>query len=128
MTLKRLLQMQVAYAIAGIIYNLVSYASLSLHGVALAPTAPVSGALVMGAYYLCLLPGSMGYVILYRILMAIAVVVIGYGGVAKHVMNYFSGLQGYSSTLAWALAILINGVGLVLNIMGAAGLFRKKEE
>jgi hypothetical protein len=128
MTLKRLLQMQVAYAIAGILYNVVSYATLSLHGIALAPTAPVTGALVMGAYYLCLLPGAMGYVTVYRILMAAAVVVLGYGGVAKHVMNYFTGLQGYSSTLAWALAIAINLTGLVLNVVGALGLFRKKAD
>ncbi|TAL32655.1 MAG: hypothetical protein EPN93_15845 [Spirochaetes bacterium] len=125
--MKSLLRLQVAYAITGILYNAASYATLQLHGFTLAPTAPITGALVMGAYYLCLLPGFMGYRTAYRVLMCFAIAVFGYGGIVVHILNYPGNLHLYASTAAWAAAIGINAAGLVLNFLGASGLFLKKE-
>jgi len=126
MSLKKLLVLQLVYALVGIGYNVVSFALVSMGGEPLSSTAPVTGAIALFAYGLCLIPGAMGYLIPYRILMVLSILVFGYGGIVKHLVNFFSDqLFLYSSTLAWVAAILINVYGLVLNVMAAAGWFKK---
>lgn len=126
MKLKKLLLLQCAYFIAGMIYNVWSYALLSSNGAPLAPTAPLMGGASMIIYALFLLPGVFGRITLYRVLMAVAILVMGYGGVVKHVINFFGKLSLYHSVAAWALAVGINLFGLVLNIIAATGRFDER--
>jgi hypothetical protein len=126
MTLTRLLTFQIIYALMGLGYNVVSY-FLALAGKEqLSATDPVTGAIVMVVYALFLVPGMLRYVIPYRILMVIAIVVFGYGGIYAHIANFIdSGFSLYSSPLAWVLAVGINVFGLVFNVIAALGWFRK---
>ena len=55
--------------------------------------------------------------------MAIAVVLMGYNGVLKHVLN-FNDLQLYQSVWTWLSAILVNSCGTALALIGACGLFQ----
>lgn len=111
----------------GIGYNVVSYYQVSSGGQQLSSTDPLTGGLVMFCYGLFLIPGFLRSVKIYRVLMIIAIIGIGYGGVVKHILNYFNDLTLYSSTVAWAFALGINLFGLVLNVMAAAGLYRIEE-
>ena len=61
--------------------------------------------------------------VIYRFLMAIAVVLMGYNGVLKHVLN-FNDLYLYKSVWTWLSAILINSSGTFLAMIGACGLFQ----
>ncbi len=126
MKLKNLLALQLAYFLAGMAYNVWSYVLLSSGGAPLAPTAPLMGGASMIVYALFLLPGVLRRITLYRVLMAVAILVMGYGGVVKHVINFFGKLSLYHSTTAWAFALGINLFGLVLNIMAAAGSFDER--
>jgi len=127
MTLRRLLCLQIIYALMGIGYNVVSYYQVSSGGQQLSSTDPLTGGLVMFCYGLFLIPGFLRSVKIYRVLMIIAIIGIGYGGVVKHILNYFNDLTLYSSTVAWAFALGINLFGLILNVMAAAGLYRIEE-
>jgi hypothetical protein len=115
----------VLYAVLGLAYNAASFYSSTVLKQALAPTNPVIGAATMVVYGLFLIPGFLGRITLYRILMVIAILVIGYGGVVTHIINIFTQPQVYSSIWAWAFALGINVFGLVLNIIAACGWFKK---
>ncbi len=124
LTLGLLLRLQVFYCLLGVGYNLVSLVLSKTGGSTLAPTNPVTGMIVMAVYGGCLAVGALGYARIYRILMGLCVLVLGYGGVVVHLLNYTTGRTFlYDSTLAWGLAVGINLFGLVLNFIGALGLF-----
>ena len=124
LTLRLLLRLQVFYCLLGVGYNLVSLVLSKTGGTALAPTNPVTGLIVMAVYGGCLAVGALGYARIYRVLMGLCVLVLGYGGVVVHLLNYTTGRTSlYDSTLAWGLAVGINLFGLVLNFIGALGLF-----
>jgi hypothetical protein len=124
MKLSDLLRLQVIYVILGILYNGVSLYLISQGGKGLAPTQPVMGTISMLVYALFLIPGYLRKRTLYRILMGVAILVIGWGGVVTHIINIFTQPQLYSSILSWALAVGINLFGLVLNIIAASGKFK----
>ena len=124
MKLKTLLFLQVAYFVLGVAYNVVSL-YLTLQGKpALAPTQPVLGMISMSIYALCLIPGFLRKIILYRVLMGLAIVWLGYGGIVTHIINIFTQPQVYASMLAWAGAVGINLFGLVLNVIAVLGKFK----
>ncbi|MBN1690324.1 MAG: hypothetical protein JW901_04825 [Dehalococcoidia bacterium] len=124
MKLKTLLLLQVIYFVLGILYNGVSLFLISQGEPGLAPTQPVMGTISMITYALFLIPGFLRKITLYRILMGVAIIVIGYGGVVTHIINIFTQPQLYSSIVSWALAVGINLFGLVLNIIAASGKFK----
>ena len=124
MTLKKLLILQVIYALLGVGYNVVSYLVVSGGGEPLSATVPVVGGAFMLGYGLCLTPGFLKKVIPYRILMAAAILVFGYGGVVKHILNAAGGhMDLYSSQLAFIVAVGINVFGLVWNVWTVSGRF-----
>jgi hypothetical protein len=125
MKLTTLLKLQVVYFILGVAFNCLSLYFTLTGRPALGPTQPVMGLISMVVYALFLIPGFMRKLVLYRILMAVAILVIGYGGVVTHIINIFTQPQLYSSVVAWAGAVGINLFGLVLNIIAALGLFKK---
>lgn len=125
MKLITMLRLQVIYFVLGILYNGLSFYLTSTGKPALAPTQPVLGAISMITYALFLIPGYLRKITLYRILMGIAVIVMGYGGVVKHIINIFTQPQIYSSIVAWAVAVGVNLFGLALNIIAVLGKFKK---
>jgi hypothetical protein len=125
MKLTTLLRLQVIYFVLGLLYNGLSLYLTSTGKPPLAPTQPVLGAISMIVYALFLIPGCLRKITLYRILMGVAILVMGYGGVVTHLINIFTQPQLYSSIAAWAAAVGINLFGLVLNIIAALGKFKK---
>jgi hypothetical protein len=129
LSLALLLKLQAVYCALGIGYNVVSLVLSRTGGQALAPTNPAMGMVVMAVYGGCLAVGRLGYVRIYRILMALAVLVLGYGGVVVHLVNYTAGRTFlYNSIAAWGAALAINFFGIVLNFIGALGLFSDKKK
>jgi hypothetical protein len=124
MQLTTLLRLQVIYVILGVVYNGVSLYLMAQGQPALAPTRPVLGIVSMTTYALFLIPGYLRKLVLYRILMGIAIVVMGYGGVVTHIINIFTQPQLYSSILSWTAAVGINLFGLTLNIISVSGKFK----
>jgi len=124
MKLTTLLRLQVIYFVLGMLYNGLSLYLTSIGKPALAPTQPVLGAISMIVYALFLIPGYLRKITLYRILMGIAILVMGYGGVVTHIINIFTQPQLYSSIVSWAAAVGINLFGLVLNIIAVSGKFK----
>ena len=59
----------------------------------------------------------------YRTLMGIAILALGVGGILVHLVNMSYRPEAYSSVIAWALAVLINVFGLLLNLIAANGKF-----
>ncbi|MBN1880914.1 MAG: hypothetical protein JW885_01965 [Deltaproteobacteria bacterium] len=128
MTLKKLLILQVIYAVLGVGYNVISYLIVSAGGEALSSTVPVVGGAYMLGYGVCLIPGFFKKVVPYRVLMGAAIFIFGYGGVVKHILNAAGGHTDlYSSKIAFILAVGINVFGLVWNIWAATGRFSVDE-
>ena len=126
MKLFRLLWCQLTYCLLGIGYNVVSYLAVSGGKPPLSATLPIVGATSMTVYGLCLIPGFLRAHTAYRVLMGLCIVVFGYGGIIKHILNLTgSGLDLYSSSTAWLFAVGINVFGLVLNILAASGKYEK---
>ena len=124
MTLKKLLILQCIYAVMGVGYNVVSHLIVCGGGEALSATVPVVGGAYMLGYGLALTPGFFKKIIPYRVLMGAAVLIFGYGGVVKHVMNAAGGhMDLYSSPAAFVLAVGINVFGLIWNIWAVSGKF-----
>ena len=124
MTLRTLLQLQFLYAGLGLLFNWASFWAALDGGQPLTSTPPAQGALAMTLYGLCLLPGYFGAHLTYRWLMGAAILVLGYGGVVKHVLLLQSSPELYSSVAAGAAGIAINVFGLYLNARAALGMFR----
>lgn len=125
MKLTTLLHLQVVYLVLGILYNSVSMYLTATGKPTLAPTQPMLGVISMIFYALFLVPGYLRKTTLYRVLMGVALLVLGYGGVVTHIMNIFTQPQVYSSIISWAAAVGINLFGLALNIIAVLGKFRR---
>lgn len=123
MNLSTLLRYQAAYAAMGVAYNLISHLVVAYGGAPLSTTPPVQGGVAMAVYGLALLTGVYGKISVYRVLMGLAIVVYGYGGIVKHLILYSQNPELYASFVAWALAVGINVFGLVLNVMAVSGRF-----
>lgn len=127
MSLNRLLLFQMCYCIAGLGYNMASYFIVANGGRQLSTSEPITGALFMGAYGLCLLSGRFGLIRGYRIMMAFFVISGGYGGILIHLINYSSDSSQYASFPAWIVAVGINSYGLILNVLAALGRFERTD-
>lgn len=123
MKLILLLKLQVLYLALGLGYNLISLIFYYSVGKALSDTSPLLGAVSLLIYGLFLLVGFLGKQQAYRLLMLVALMVLGYGGVVSHILNY-SNLELYYSAAAWLSAILINLYGAVLNLLAVTGRFK----
>ena len=124
MKLKSLLICQIVYCLLGVGYNVVSWFEVAAGRPRLSTTDPFTGGLSMTVFGLFLIPGFMRKLTIYRVLMAVSIIVYGYGGIYKHIVNFFNDLSVYQSFLAWALAIGINIFGLVLNLIAVSGKFK----
>ncbi len=123
MSLSKLLNLQFLYCSLGILFNLISWWIFSQGGTSLTPTDPFIGIVVMLVYGLFLIPGRIEKLTLYRVLMGLAVLVLGYGGVIKHIFLLTQSPEIYYSVMVGVIAVLINLFGLGLNLMAALGRF-----
>ena len=71
-----------------------------------------------------LIPGFLKKIPFFRILMVLAVLLLGYGGVLKHLQIIQETPELYSSLAAMIIGPGINVFGLVLNVLAALGKFR----
>ena len=124
MSLAKLLRFQWLYCLLGVVFNVVSWMVLAKAGKALTPTAPVSGLVVMAIYGFFLLAGHFKKVSVYRSLMVVAILALGYGGIFSHIRLLSQSPDLYQSLWVGILAILINAFGLVLNGLAALGRFK----
>ena len=122
--LNRLLMLQLAYCFTGIMYNVGSMLALRNDQAAWASTDAVMGVAGMPLYGLFVTTGLMKNLILYRLLMGVSVVLLGYGGVITHLLNT-GHMELYQSVWTWVGAIGINGFGLALNLAAALGWFTR---
>lgn len=120
--LNRLLMLQMAYCFAGIMYNVGSLLAQRNGQPAWASTDAVMGVVGVALYGLFLSAGLMKSLTLYRVLMGVSVVLLGYGGVIVHLLN-IGHMELYQSVWTWAAAIGTNGFGLALNLVAAFGWF-----
>jgi hypothetical protein len=123
--LSRLLSLQVSFAFMAVTYLLLSAYQLQVTGRALsaAPALPAISLFVVYCGSLWL--PRMGMIKGYRLAMVVAIILFGGMGVIGNILRYLdSGLEQYSTFLAFIIAIAINGYGTVLNIIAALGLFR----
>ena len=118
--LNRLLMLQMFYCFGGIMYNVGSLLTLRNGQPAWASTDPVMGVVGMSLYGLFLSAGLMKSLTLYRVLMVVAIFMLGYSGVLAHLLN-IGHLKLYQSVWTWAGAIGVNSFGLVLNLTAALG-------
>jgi len=123
-SLQRLLQVQYVYFALGMLFNFVSIFSISQGEQQLTPNDPFTGSLVMTIYAFCLLPGLKQKIKSYRILMFIAVIILGYGGVFRHIELFQNSPGLYSSTASAIIGPGINFFGLILNLIAVSGLFK----
>jgi len=127
MTLKKLLQLQLLYYGLGMAFNAVSIYIISTGGQALTPNEPVAGSMAMTLYASFLIPGFLKKIPFYRVLMGLAVVLLGYGGVLKHFYFLRTSPELYYSFLAGVIGMSINIFGLLLNCLAAFGKFTSAE-
>jgi len=124
MKLNPFLKWQVIYALLGIAYNLWSLYRVGQGLEGLSSTDPTAGIVVMILYMSSLIPGRMGYHTVYRVLMVVAILLLGYGGVITHIKNLIHAPDLYLNTGTALLAIGINLFGLILNLLGASGKYK----
>ncbi len=127
LSLNHLLVLQMVYCFLGIMYNVGSMLSIRIGLQDFATTDPVFGVVGMSLYGLFLSSGLLKTQSLYRILMGISVLMLGYGGIVVHLMNV-THRDLYQSVWTWVGAIGINAFGLVLNAKAALGQFKHSLE
>lgn len=124
MQLKNLLKLQFFYYFLGMLFNAVSFYLIWRGGTALTPNDPILGSLGMTLYATFLISGFFKKITFYRILMALAVLLLGYGGVLNH-FNFMSNTpELYHSIAAGGIGISINIFGVILNTIAALGKFK----
>jgi hypothetical protein len=126
--LSSVMRCQIAYALIGFIFNVVSVLTLNTYGYLLAPTNPFIGAAAMLLYFGFVQTGYYSFVKLYRSLMALSILVFGYGGVVVHVIRLVGSAELYVSFSVGVLAVVINTIGLVLNVIAAFGLYEQSKK
>ena len=124
MTLKTLLRLQLGYYALGMLFNAGSYYSLANGHQQWTPNDPIPAAMFMTLYATFLIPGLLKKIPFYRILMVAAVILMGYGGVFKHIGLMQSTPELYCCTAAMIIGPGINVFGLVLNLVAAFGRFK----
>ncbi|MEM6526630.1 MAG: hypothetical protein AAF693_22750, partial [Bacteroidota bacterium] len=105
MHFRRLLYLQLFYAILGLLFNLISWWLVSDSGKGLTPTDPKGGIIAMLVYAAFLIPGKMNRLTLYRGLMLLAVLIFGYSGIIKHILTLAQSPEVYYSLAVGVLAI-----------------------
>ena len=125
--LRNLICLQMTYCCAGLLYNVGSMVSLNDTGQPWAPTDPALGVFGMTVYLFFVSSAFWGRLALYKTLMVVALMLMGYNGVIKHVVNY-ADLELYRSATTWISAIVVNGVGTALAGIAALGIFDNPEE
>jgi len=123
-SLQRLIQLQLLYYALGMVFNFVSMYTISQANQQLTPNDPYIGCLVMTIYATFLLPGLKQKVKTYRILMVIAALLLGYGGVYHHIEIYQSSPELFCCTAAAIIGPGINVFGLIVNLIAVSGYFR----
>ena len=106
------------------LFNAGSWYSLSNGAQQWTPNEPIASAMFMTLYATFLIPGFLKKETIYRILMGIAVLLMGYGGVVKHIGLIQDTPELYCCTTAMIIGPSINVFGLVLNLMGASGRYK----
>lgn len=120
-----LLKCQVAYAVAGSLFNGVSFWMVMTGALPLTPTPPIVGLVVMVLFACFLIPGYFGRYGAYRLLMGLSVLGIGYAGVLKHLVLISTTPEVYPFLVAAILGVAINVIGLLLNVLATMGFFRR---
>lgn len=115
--------LQMLYAFMGIMYNVGSMMALRTGLQAWASTDALLGLVAMLVYGLLLCTGLLKNLLVYRILMGISVLLLGYSGVLSHLLNV-GHLELYQSVWTWMAAIAINSFGWSLNLLAALGRFQ----
>lgn len=124
MKLKTLLKLQALYYILGMLFNFGSMWSMYKGQQQWTPNDPIPASMFMTLYALFLLPGVFRKITIYRIMMVVAVILMGYGGVVKHFSLMQETPELYCCTAAMIIGPGINVFGLILNLIGAFGKFR----
>ncbi len=124
MKLKTLLVFQLLYVIFCLIWNVISFLNLTSGRPALAPGNPLIDGSLASVYGLVLILGFVKKIKIFRILMGISALSIGYI-VCLAIINDVS---LYSSRFAWYVAIGINVFGLIFTVIAALGKFKDNEK
>ena len=127
MNLNKLLKLQLLYCLIGILFNVVSWIVASKSGKPLTSTEPIMGLIAMSIYGSFLLSGHFRKITLYRILMVLAIIIFGYGGIIKHFILYSETPELYYSFLVMLIGMSINVFGTGLNIFAALERFKISE-
>lgn len=125
MQLRTLLKLQVSYYLLGMLFNAGSYLSISNGAQQWTSNDPITGSIFMTVYALFLIPGFVKKITTYRILMGLSVVLLGYGGVLKHIESILETPELYCCTAAMIIGPGINVFGLILNMMATFGKFQQ---
>jgi len=124
MKLKTLLRLQFLYCVLGILFNLINYLLIRNDFQTLTPTVPLEGFLVMSIYGMFLLSGYYKKIKIYRFLMFISILVLGYGGVVRNIVLLNHSPDLYQSYFAGIVGLSINVFGLFLNVIAVVGKFK----
>ncbi|MZR30405.1 hypothetical protein [Sneathiella litorea] len=117
-----LLYCQIAYAIAGLLFNMVSWRAVAQGKKAFTATDPVKGIFTMLSVLLITASYSLAGGWIYRIGWILLILRILPGGVIRHgtAILIDKNLENYASLRVGILAVMINTFGM---IVGLAGLF-----
>lgn len=124
MLLKNLLKLQLGYYFSGLLFNAVSFYLISQGEQALTPNDPLFGTIGMTIYACFLITGFFKKITFYRVLMVLAIILLGYGGVLNHLNFIRHTPELYYSVTAGIIGISINIFGLGLNVIAALGKFK----
>lgn len=125
--LRRLIVYQGLFACASLTYLGLSYWHLEETGEALSAAAIGPSISLFVAYLFTLALPHFGFERLYRIAMVFALVFFGGGGVIGNIMRYMdSGLEYYASLFAFVIAVTINGLGSLLNLIALFGWYSRR--
>ena len=115
--MNKLIALQLVYLAVGMGCNAVSFFLIRRGRQPLAPTRLGLATVLFGIYAAGLGIGAAGNDVIYRLIMAIFVVIGAWMGIASHILRGYSP-NGYFSRGSWCLAIGVNLFGLVLNVIG----------
>lgn len=125
MNVKTLLRLQLLYCVLGILFNIINYGLIQNGKQALTPTVPIEGFLAMSIYGTFLLSGYYKKIGLYRVLMFLSIILLGYGGVVHNILLLNKSPELYQSIFAGCVGLGINVFGLILNTRAVLGKFEK---
>ncbi len=126
--LKKLIVLQLLFVILTLVFAWINISEIQQSGKSLTASPILPTLIMIFAYLGSLFLAALNNKLWYRATMLIAILIFGVGGVLGNIVGFLlTGMKFYTSIWTWAITVIINIYGTILNSIAFSGRFKPLE-